>query len=99
LCLNYGRGPTKLGVVPISDSAGEVAAIGEGITHVKQGDRAIGTFHPPGFGGTIKPDYLTDQLGANLDGMRNTRSSMKQQSCFCQPTCPLKKPPPCPAPQ
>jgi NADPH:quinone reductase-like Zn-dependent oxidoreductase len=25
-----GRGPTKLGVVPLSDGAGEVVAIGEG---------------------------------------------------------------------
>jgi NADPH:quinone reductase-like Zn-dependent oxidoreductase len=25
-----GRGPTKLGVVPLSDDAGEVAAVGEG---------------------------------------------------------------------
>jgi NADPH:quinone reductase-like Zn-dependent oxidoreductase len=25
-----GRGPTKIGVVPLSDGAGEVAAIGEG---------------------------------------------------------------------
>jgi len=49
LCLNYGRGPTKLGVVPISDGAGKVAAIGEGITRVKQGDRVIGTFHPRWF--------------------------------------------------
>jgi D-arabinose 1-dehydrogenase-like Zn-dependent alcohol dehydrogenase len=28
-----GRGPTKLGVVPLSDGAGEVAAIGDGVTH------------------------------------------------------------------
>jgi NADPH:quinone reductase-like Zn-dependent oxidoreductase len=34
-----GRGPTKLGVVPLSDGAGEVAAIGEGVTRVKIGDR------------------------------------------------------------
>ena len=27
-----GRGPTKLGVVPLSDGAGEVAAIGDGVT-------------------------------------------------------------------
>ena len=26
-----GRGPTKIGVVPLSDGAGEVAAIGEGV--------------------------------------------------------------------
>jgi len=33
-----GRGPTKLGVVPLSDGAGEVAAIGDGVTRVKIGD-------------------------------------------------------------
>src|ERR1700681_425769 len=64
-----GRGPTELGVVPLSDGAGEVAAIGDGVTRVKIGDRVIGTFHPRWFGGPIKPDYLTDRLGANLDGM------------------------------
>jgi len=42
-----GRGPTKLGVVPLSDGAGEVAAIGDGVTRVKVGDRIAGCFHPP----------------------------------------------------
>jgi len=64
-----GRGPTKLGVVPLSDGAGEVAAIGDGVTRVKIGDRIAGCFHPRWFGGPIKPDYLTDRLGANLEGM------------------------------
>ena len=64
-----GRGPTKVGVVPLSDGAGEVAAIDEGVTRVKIGDRIAGCFHPRWFGGPIKPDYLTDRLGANLDGV------------------------------
>jgi NADPH:quinone reductase-like Zn-dependent oxidoreductase len=64
-----GRGPTKLGVVPLSDGAGEVAAIGDGVTRAKIGDRIAGCFHPRWLGGPIKPDYLTDRLGANLDGM------------------------------
>jgi NADPH:quinone reductase-like Zn-dependent oxidoreductase len=64
-----GRGPTKIGVVPLSDGAGEVAAIGEGASRVKIGDRIAGCFHPRWFGGPIKPDYLTDRLGANLDGV------------------------------
>jgi hypothetical protein len=65
-----GRGPTKLGVVPLSDRAGEVAAIGEEATRVKTGgDRIAGCFHPRWFGGPIKPDYLIDRLGANLDGV------------------------------
>jgi NADPH:quinone reductase-like Zn-dependent oxidoreductase len=37
-----GRGPTKLGIVPLSDGAGEVEAIGEGVTRAKLGDRVIG---------------------------------------------------------
>src|ERR1700757_1058085 len=50
-----GRGPKKIGVVPLSDGAGEVAAIGEGVTRVKTGDRIAGCFHPRWFGGPIKP--------------------------------------------
>src|ERR1700751_1036132 len=64
-----GRGRTKLGVVPLSDGAGEVAAVGDGVTRVKVSDRIAGTFHPRWFGGPIRPEYLTDRLGANLDGM------------------------------
>src|SRR5215472_15141487 len=40
-----------------------------GATRVKVGIRIAGCFHPRWFGGPIKPDYLTDRLGANLDGM------------------------------
>jgi NADPH:quinone reductase-like Zn-dependent oxidoreductase len=64
-----GRGPTKLGVIPLSDGAGEVEAVGDRVTRVRVGDRIAGCFHPRWFGGPIKPEYLTDRLGANLDGM------------------------------
>jgi NADPH:quinone reductase-like Zn-dependent oxidoreductase len=40
-----------------------------GVTRVKIGDRIAGYFHPRWFGGPISPNYLTEQLGANLDGM------------------------------
>jgi NADPH:quinone reductase-like Zn-dependent oxidoreductase len=32
-----GRGPTTLGVIPLSDGAGDVEAVGEGVTRVKVG--------------------------------------------------------------
>jgi NADPH:quinone reductase-like Zn-dependent oxidoreductase len=64
-----GRGRTKKRVVPLSDGAGEVVAVGERTSRFAVGDRVIGCFHPRWFGGPIKPDYLSDRLGANLDGM------------------------------
>jgi NADPH:quinone reductase-like Zn-dependent oxidoreductase len=68
-----GRGPAKLGVIPLADGAGEVAALGDGVTRVKVGDRISGCFQPRWFGGPIRPEYLTDRLGANLDGMLAAR--------------------------
>jgi NADPH:quinone reductase-like Zn-dependent oxidoreductase len=52
-----GRGPTKLGVIPLSDGAGDVEAVGEGVTRVKVGDRIAGCFHARWYGGPIKPDW------------------------------------------
>jgi len=80
-----GRGPTKLGVVPLSDGAGEVAAVGDGITRVKLGDRIIGTFHPRWFGGPLSADYLTDRLGANLDGMLAEYAMLSEETIVSVP--------------
>jgi len=55
--------------VLLSDGAGEVAPIGEGVTRAKIGDRIAGCFHPRWFGGPIKSEYLTDRIGANPDGV------------------------------
>ena len=49
--------------------APEVAAPGDGVTRVKIGDRIVDCFHPRWFGGPIEPDYPTDRLVVNLDGM------------------------------
>jgi NADPH:quinone reductase-like Zn-dependent oxidoreductase len=80
-----GRGPTKIGVVPLSDGAGEVEAIGEGVSRVKIGDRIAGCFHPLWFGGPIKPDYLTDRLGANLDGMLAEYAVLSEEAVVPMP--------------
>jgi NADPH:quinone reductase-like Zn-dependent oxidoreductase len=80
-----GRGPTKIGVVPLSDGAGEVATIGDGVTRVKLGDRVIGTFHPRWFGGPLSADYLTDRLGANLDGMLAEYAMLSEETIVSVP--------------
>ena len=81
-----GRGPTKPGVVPLSDGAGEVVAIGDRVTRVKVGDRIIGTFHPRWFGGPISADYLTDRLGANLDGMLAEYAVLSEEALVPMPS-------------
>src|SRR4051795_12640838 len=57
-----GRGPTRHGVVPLSDGAGEVVGLGVGVSRFAIGDRVIPCFHPRWFGGPIKPDYPQDRL-------------------------------------
>src|SRR6201997_193356 len=81
-----GRGPTKIGVVPLSDGAGEVAAVGEGGTRVKIGERIAGCFHPRWFGGPISADYLTDRLGANLDGMLAEYAVLREEALVLLPS-------------
>src|SRR5258707_15793028 len=51
------RGPTKLGVVPLSDGAGEVAAVGDGVTRGKLGERVIGTFQRRWLGAPLLVAY------------------------------------------
>ncbi len=59
-----------LPLIPLSDGAGEVAAVGEGVTRVKVGDRVAGAFTQDWLDGVYRPEYWrTSTLGSPLDGM------------------------------
>jgi NADPH:quinone reductase-like Zn-dependent oxidoreductase len=60
--------PIKRDVVPLSDGAGEVVAVGEGVTRVKIGDRIAGSIFPRWIDGPFGWEYSA-QLGGSLDGM------------------------------
>ena len=64
----YGRG-AQPGVVPLSDGAGEVVAIGEGVTDLAVGDRVAGAFFPDWIAGGVNEPDTRRALGGTTDGM------------------------------
>lgn len=62
-------GPTQKNGVPLSDGAGEVVAIGDGVTRAKVGDRVTAGCHPHWIGGPPIPEYRLDSVGITRDGM------------------------------
>lgn len=57
------------GIIPLSDGAGEIVAVGEGVRRVAVGDRVTATYFPRWRDGQIQPDQGMDQFGCTRDGM------------------------------
>lgn len=55
--------------IPCSDGAGEVVAIGEGVSRVQVGDRVAGIFMQTWLGGAVTPAHSKSALGGAIDGM------------------------------
>ena len=55
--------------VPLSDGAGEVIAVGEGVTRFKAGDRVAGTFFASWIDGEPTPAALSSARGGDTPGM------------------------------
>jgi NADPH:quinone reductase-like Zn-dependent oxidoreductase len=58
--------PVKIGVIPMSDAAGEVAAVGPGVTRFHVGDRVVNAFFRNWYGGPRAPNLET--YGSDHDG-------------------------------
>ena len=58
--------PVKAGVIPMSDAAGEVAAVGRGVTRFKAGDHVVNAFFRNWYGGPRAPSLET--YGSDHDG-------------------------------
>ncbi|TCM13041.1 NADPH:quinone reductase-like Zn-dependent oxidoreductase [Novosphingobium sp. PhB165] len=60
--------PAKDGLIPLSDGAGEVLAVGDGVTEFAVGDRVVSTFHPKWLDGHMDRAELDNAPGAPADG-------------------------------
>jgi NADPH:quinone reductase-like Zn-dependent oxidoreductase len=63
------RMPVRENIVPLSDGAGEVVAVGPGVTRVKAGDKVAGCFFQRWVGGEPPSDVQAGALGGSIDGM------------------------------
>jgi NADPH:quinone reductase-like Zn-dependent oxidoreductase len=80
LLMVTGRYNPKLRLprVPCSDGAGEVVAVGEGVTAWKPGDRVAGIFMQNWLDGTLTPPRAKGALGGDIDGMLTENVVLKE---------------------
>lgn len=71
----YGAG-VKPPLIPLSDGAGEVIAVGPGVTRVKAGDRVAAAFMQDWIEGPVDDLKANSALGGAIDGM------MAEQVCL-----------------
>lgn len=60
--------PSPGGLIPLSDGAGEVMAVGEDVTDFAPGDAVVSTFHPNWLDGHMERAQLDNSPGGPADG-------------------------------
>ena len=80
----YPRPPEK-GLIPVSDAAAEVVAVGEGVEDVAVGDRVVGVFHPRWFGGPLPAAQAARSYGVGRDGWLTEYKVVSQEAVVALP--------------
>lgn len=82
----YARAAPKPDLIPLSDGAGEVVALGAGVSRVKAGDRVAGCFMQRWFGGEIHPDAMASAMGGAIDGMLTELAVLEEEGVVKLPS-------------
>lgn len=75
----------KLPRVPLSDAAGQVVALGSGVTRVQIGQRVAMQFMPRWLSGTIADANARPTFGADIDGFATEAVVVSQDACVAIP--------------
>ena len=71
--------PLLKNVIPLSDGAGEIMAVGEGVTRWKMGDRVCGSFFQSWTDGPIPQDAQMHTLGGPMHGILAQQAVLSQE--------------------
>ncbi len=87
IALLRGRYPMSCrpGLIPLSDGAGEVAAVGEAATRFRVGDRVAGLFFPRWSGGRFPLEAIAEQYGSDRDGWLTEYKALDQAALVAIP--------------
>ncbi len=66
-------------IVPLSDGAGEIVALGHGVTRFRLGDRVAGIFFQNWLSGRPPEKVASGALGGSLDGMLTQYATLNEQ--------------------
>jgi NADPH:quinone reductase-like Zn-dependent oxidoreductase len=81
--VKYGYYPpsaSRESLVPLSDGAGEVAAVGAGVTRLREGDRVAANFFEDWVDGRSSGPLLNSALGGQRDGMLSQYAVIKEHA-------------------
>ncbi len=81
----YPVGPRQV-IVPLSDGAGEVVALGSAATRFHIGDRVAGTFFQKWTSGSPPADVAQSALGGSVDGMLSQYVALDESGVVRIPT-------------
>ncbi len=81
----YARAAPKPDLIPLSDGAGEIVAVGPGVSRLKVGDRVAGCFMQKWIGGAIDETAQASAMGGAIDGMLTELAVLEEDGAVVLP--------------
>jgi NADPH:quinone reductase-like Zn-dependent oxidoreductase len=81
----YGGGAITKATIPLSDGAGEVVALGDGVSRFKSGDKVMAIFNVGWIDGPNRPENRGRTLGGPLDGMLTELALCEERDLVAMP--------------